>query len=130
MTPANEYLLLLPQGNVKPLRNKFRELGGFYNGLGYAFPAKSDSFLKELVASLPGAKIHRLPLAINQSFEAFQQSHKAAFFQEKLSEIDRQLLNWNAQHGLEDLSESGIDAAPIPNDQKQLARELLQEHDK
>jgi len=130
MTTSNEYLLLLPQGNVKSLQDKFREHGGFYNGLGYAFPTQSDSFLKELVASLPGTKIHRLPLGQNQSFAAFQQSHKAAFFQEKLLEIDRQLLSWKKQNGLEDISESGVDAAPIPAAQKQLARELLQEHDK
>ena len=36
---SNSYLILLPQGrNLRPLQDKFYEIGGFYNGIGYIFP--------------------------------------------------------------------------------------------
>lgn len=125
-----EYLLFIPQGNVRPLYEKFRALGGFYNGLGYVFQAKNEPFLKELVASLPKAKILKHPLGIGQSFSALQQTYKAAFYQEKLTEIDMQILLLRERHKLDDVSESSIGSASLSDDQKQTMLDLLQEKEK
>ncbi|MCE5316546.1 MAG: helicase RepA family protein [Parachlamydia sp.] len=124
---TNAYLLFTPNGNVQPLQDKFRELGGFYNGLGYAFPSKSEPFLKELVARLPKAKIHKLPLGEGQSFAAFQQTHKASFFQSELIKINKKLTSIGSELGLDDVSEDSVIAASILDSQKQTTLELLQE---
>ena len=87
----NEYLLLIPSGNIKPLQARFRELGGFYNGLGYAFPQKSETFLREIVSQLPDAKMYRFPLGNNGSFEALHQSHKTSFYQDRLLQVEKEI---------------------------------------
>ena len=127
---GDKYLFFIPKGNVHPLQDKFRELGGFYNELGYAFPSKSESFLKELVANLPNANIHKLPLGIGQSFESFQQAYKAAYFQEQLIKIENQILSFKNQNKLDDISEEGIASASISDDQKQAALELIQKKER
>jgi hypothetical protein len=124
----NSYLLFIPQGNVKAIQDKLKDLGGFYNGLGYAIPLKHESFLQKLLANLPKSKIHKLPLSPGQSFSSLQQSYKAAWFQEKLVEIDQQLISLRSQYQLEDLSEKTI--ATLSSEKKRNIVELLQEKEK
>ena len=63
----NHYCLLIAKGNLKPLREKFYEQGGFYNGVGYAFPAKNEEFVQQILSALPEAKILKLPIGIGQT---------------------------------------------------------------
>lgn len=122
-----EYLIFIPNGNVKPLNKKIRDLDGFYNGLGYIFPLENEPFVEELVSHFPQAKIHKLPLGPGQSFASLKQSHKAAWFQDKLVEIDKQILAFQSHYPLEDISEESIAKSNLSNDQKKILDELLQE---
>jgi len=127
-----EYLFFIPKGNVKPLQDKFRDLGGFWNEVGYAFPVKSESRLNELVACFPAARILKLPLADGQSFASYQQSHKAVFFQDKIIEIDKKMLNIKEQYKLvDDISEDIISrSSEIPGPIKESIIELIQEKER
>jgi hypothetical protein len=107
-----QYLFLLSQGNLTPLRETFRTLEGFWNGCGYAFPMQSESAVHRLIINLPNTRLHKLPLSEGQSFASYRQSHKAAFFQEKLIEIDKNLFVLKEQHRIvEDFTEEGISSS-------------------
>jgi len=89
--PETEYLLILSKRNLFPLRKNFNELGGFYNGLAYVFPSKSEKLLQDLVQLLPETKIHKLPLGLDQTFEDLRRSYKVYFYQEKLLKVDEKI---------------------------------------
>lgn len=103
------YLLLLSKKgkSLKPLKEKFRSLGGFYTGIGYAFPKKYLSIVQEIALSLE-EKLHEMPLAKGQTFASMQQSHKSSFFREKLYEIESSLLQYQQNLHLKDLSEQSL----------------------
>jgi hypothetical protein len=86
-----DYLLILSKGNLFPLREKFKEMEGFYNGLSYIFPARNEKILQELINPLPHTKIHKLPLGSNQSFKDLRNSYKTSFYQEKLLIVEERI---------------------------------------
>lgn len=101
------YWLLFSSGkSFKPLHEKFYGLGGFYNGIGYAFPEKSELPLKKLTEHLPDVKIHKMRLAQNETFESMKEAHKADFFREKLQEVERNILQKRGD--LPDFSEESL----------------------
>lgn len=122
----NHYCLLIAKGNLKPLREKFYEQGGFYNGIGYAFPAKNEEFLQQILSALPEAKILKLPIGIGQTFDSMRQSHKAAFFWEKFHEINMKILGFNFSG---EFSEEGIKSSNISEATKKTLLDLLQERE-
>jgi hypothetical protein len=122
----NHYCLLMAKGNLKPLREKFYEMGGFYTGIGYAFPAKNEEFIQQILSALPEAKIHKMPIGAGQTFDSIRQAHKASFFRDKLFEIDRQLLSLRSSFSGE-LSEESIQSADISEGQKKIFLDLLHE---
>ena len=89
-----EYLILLAQKgkSLKPLKEKFYEMNGFYNGIGYAFPIEQHDILKGIVKQLKDTKIIKSPLSEGQTFESMRQAHKASYFQEKLIKVENDLL--------------------------------------
>jgi|GEM_PF-1860456 len=127
-----EYLLLIPQGNIKPLHGKFRDLDGFWNGIGYAFPMKSASQLNAIAVSLPGIKIYKLPLAEGQSFASYQQSLKSAFFKDKLIETDKKIILLKEKYKIfDEISEEGISLSlSIPESDKESLLELIREKER
>lgn len=124
--------LFLPQTgkNLKPLKEKFRELGGFYNGIGYAFPLHQEDFLRQIVEHLPGVKIHKMTLESGQTFESFRQLHSTSYFREKLIKTEGELLSLQHSLALEDLSEESVIYLKLPEKQKDFAIALLQEREK
>lgn len=123
----NQYLLLLAKGNLMPLREKFYDNGGFYNGLGYAFSAKNEEFLQQIVAAMPEARIVKMPLTDGQNFDSLRQSHKVSYFRDKLFELDNRLLSIKEAQDLEEFSEEAINAANILDRQKASLIEMLRE---
>ena len=110
---SESYLLLITQNSLKPFRDKFREMGAIYTGIGYAFPKKEESFLKQLVSSLPKARLIAQPLLEGHSFDSLRQSHKANFFRDKLFSLEQELLVVREKYGLEEFSEIEILNAQI-----------------
>lgn len=125
----DHYCLLMAKGSLKPLRDKFYELGGFYTGIGYALTAKNEEFLRQIVAALPDARIVKMPIGEGQTFESIRQAFKAAHFREKLANIDHQLLSLRISNPLDEFSEESIKSSSMQEDQKKLLLDLLQEKD-
>ncbi len=81
MSESSYFLLLTKKDkSLKPLKKKFLELGGFYTGIGYAFPKKHVATLKDIAVILE-EKLYEMPLSKGQTFASLQQSHKSFFFQ-------------------------------------------------
>ena len=101
------YILLTTQGkSVKPLQKKIRELGGFYTGIGYAFPQDQEEAIRNITKHLSGAKIHKLPLGHGQSFSSVQQAYHASFFREKLFNLHSEILYLQSSINCEEISEA------------------------
>jgi hypothetical protein len=84
------YLLILADKNLRPLRGKLKELGGFFTGIGYAI-AQSKEAETATFCQLAGLKYHKQPLPLNHTFESFEQSHKTSFFRDKLISLEREI---------------------------------------
>lgn len=125
------YLLLLTRKgkSLKPLKEKFRSLNGFYTGIGYAFPKKHYSILKEIAESLEET-LHEMPLSKGQTFEIIQQSHKASFFLQKLYEIEHILLHYQQELRLEELSEQTLASTSLANPIKEKILDHLWEKER
>jgi len=126
----NMYLLLMANGNLQPLVEKFHEHEGFYTGIGYAFPFKSEAFLKQIVAELPNAKIMKMPMGDKQTFHSLRQTFKAAYFREKCVEIERQLFSAKELVDIEEVSENCVQNLSIPEKKKNHLLGLIQEKER
>ena len=126
----NAYLLLMAKGSLQPLAEKFNELEGFYTGIGYAFPSKNESFLRQIVNILPEAKIVTIPLTTSQNFQALKQSYKAAYFKERLIEIEKEVSSIHEIEQLEGLSESTIKASCLSEERKNYLLEIVYEKER
>lgn len=126
-----EYLLLLTRKrSVKPLVEKFHELKGFYNGLGYVFPKENRPLLHDLVKHLPDIEILSVPLPVGQTFETLKQSYKTSFFRDRLYDIDTSLFNIKIKYSLEEISEDYIQNNDLPFHIKEEILLLFQEKER
>ncbi|MBX9744353.1 MAG: helicase RepA family protein [Chlamydiales bacterium] len=123
----NQYSLLFARENLKPLRKKFYELGAFYTGIGYAFSSKHDAFLKQIVSTLPSARIIKLPMGEGQTFDSLKQAYKASFFREKLNELEIKLNAHASSLQLDNLSEESVNASSLPEEKKNFFLTMLEE---
>jgi replicative DNA helicase len=127
---ATDYLIVLSQGkSFKPLQERFNQLEGFYNGIGYVFPTKVESELRQLLSPL-NARILRMPLGEGQSFNSLRLSFKSVFFRDKLMEKELELLQLKAQLGLDELTEESVEASNIQDYRKKELVEALHECEK
>lgn len=127
---ATDYLIVLSQGkSFKPLQDRFNQLEGFYNGIGYVFPTKVESELRQLLSPL-NARILRMPLSEGQSFNSLRLSFKSAFFRDKLMEKEIELLQLKTHLGLDELTEESIEASNIQDYRKKELIEALHECEK
>lgn len=127
---ATDYLIVLSQGkSFKPLQDRFNQLEGFYNGIGYVFSTKVESELRQLLSPL-NARILRMPLGEGQSFNSLRLSFKSVFFRDKLMEKELELLQLKAQLGLDELTEESIEASSIQDYKKKELIEALHECEK
>ena len=85
-----DYLLVLADRNLRPLRGKLRELGAFFTGIGYAVAQTREADLASLCEKA-ALKYHRQPIPHGHTFESFQQSHKTSFFQDRLISLEREI---------------------------------------
>ncbi|MBS0607404.1 MAG: hypothetical protein JSR57_10685, partial [Verrucomicrobia bacterium] len=132
MSDSKFLLLLSQQGkSFKPINEKLKGLGAFYNGIGYAVPQKNEVILKQLVENLPDAKIIPMPLQQGQTFESYQISYKAAFFEERLIEVEDKLLLWRESFNFDDVDDSIVASSKILTDeQKEEIVDLLHQKEK
>lgn len=127
---ATDYLIVLSQGkSFKPLQDRFNQLEGFYNGIGYVFPTKVESELRQLLSPL-NAKILRMPLGEGQSFNSLRLSFKSVFFRDKLMEKEIELFQLKSHLGLDELTEESIEASNIQDYRKKELVEALHECEK
>lgn len=127
---TSSYLIVLSKGkNFKPLQEKFNQLGGFYNGIGYAFPEKSETELRKLLIPF-NAQILNMPLGEGQTFSSLCQSFKAVFFREKLSKKELELLQIKYQLNIDELTEESIASSNLQNDKKKEITDIIQECEK
>lgn len=130
MTP-NSYLILLPQGrNLRPLQDKFYEIGGFYNGIGYVFPFQKEQILKQIIRHLPDIKIRKMDLEKDHTFDSVRQIHNASYFRDKLFALDNKILSITHTYQLDELSEASLENLQLPSEQKTLFLEFIQEKEK
>lgn len=128
---TQSYLILLPHGrNLRPLQDKFYEIGGFYNGIGYVFPFQKEQILKQLIKHLPDIKIRKMDLEKNHTFDSIRQIHNASYFRDKLFALDNQILSITHTYQLDELSESNVESSQLPLEQKTQFLELIQEKEK
>jgi hypothetical protein len=128
---ANFYLILLSQGrNLRPLQDKFYEIGGFYNGIGYVFPLQKESALKQIIRSLPDIKIHKMSLEANHTFESLRQMYNASYFRDQLFLLDTKILSLMCDYRVDELSESSIENLHLPPEQKTLFLDLIHKKEK
>lgn len=85
------YLLILADRNLRPLKNKLKEFGAFFTGIGYAIEETKETEVAAF-CKLAGLTFHKQPLPSGYTFESFEQSHKTSFFQEKLISVEQKLL--------------------------------------
>ncbi len=86
-----EYLVLMGKGNLYPLKEKFKALGGFYTTFCWAFPSSSETALSEIIKHLPNIEINRLPLPIGVNLESYKQSFSSLFFRKKLKQVENEI---------------------------------------
>lgn len=130
MTP-NSYLILLPQGrNLRPLQDKFYEIGGFYNGIGYVFPFQKEQILKQIIRHLPDIKIRKMDLEKDHTFDSVRLIHNASYFRDKLFALDNKILSITHTYQLDELSEASLENLQLPSEQKTLFLEFIQEKEK
>jgi hypothetical protein len=122
-----EYLLLVG-GFLKPLRQKFLELGGYYNGLGYAFPKDKEEILHEMVSKIPGCVLVK-PSLDGESFEAIREDSEISFMRTRLYGVERQLWPFCSEHSmpLEELSRNDIESSDLLEPQKAELLSLFEE---
>ena len=127
-TTANEYLVLLIKSgkSLKPLKDQFYSLGGFYNGIGYAFPSSSETMISQIVKAL-GSRLIKMPLGSGQTFEQLKQAQKAIFFREKLIEAEQHLLVCRSDLNIDEITEETVIASSASDFKKEEAIELLHE---
>ena len=128
---VQSYLILLPQGrNLRPLQDKFYEIGGFYNGIGYVFPFQKEQILKQMIKHLPDIKIRKIDLEKNHTFDLIRQIHNASYFRDKLFALDSKISSTIHSYQLDELSESSVEKLLIPLKKKTQLLELIQEKEK
>lgn len=127
---ATDYLIVLSKGkSFKPLQERFNQLEGFYNGIGYVFPTKVESELRQLLSPL-NARILRMPLGEGQSFNSFRLSFKSVFFRDKLMEKELELLQLKSHLELDELTEESVEASNIQDYRKKELIEAIHECEK
>ncbi|QZA59460.1 AAA family ATPase [Candidatus Rhabdochlamydia porcellionis] len=127
----NSYLILLPHGrNLRPLQDKFYEIGGFYNGIGYVFPPQKEQILKQILKHLPDIKIRKVDLEKDHTFDSIRQMHNASYFRDKLFALDNKISSITRIYQLDELSEASIESLQLSLEQKTLFLELIQEREK
>lgn len=116
---SNQYLQILSkQGkSFKPLKEKFYEIGGFYNDIGYAFPAKNEHSLKQILEPL-NVKIHAQPLSEGQTFESLKQAHTTSRYKERLFKKEIELLHFKSTLGVDEITEDFIETLDLPDYKK------------
>ncbi len=124
---SNYFNLLLAKENLKPLREKFYEMGAFYTGIGYAFSPKHEDFLRQIVLALPAAQIVKLPMEERQTFESLKQIYKAAFFRGKLNDLEIQINAQERSLRLDEISEESVNASSLPDEKKNFLLAMLEE---
>lgn len=128
---VQSYLILLPQGkSLRPLQDKFYEIGGFYNGIGYVFPLRKEQILKQIIKHLPDIKIRRIDLERGHTFDSIRQAHNASYFRDKLFALDNKILSITHTCQLDDLSEDSLENSQLPPERKELLLEYIQEREK
>jgi len=85
-----DYLFILADQNLRPLKARLKEFGAFFTGIGYAICQSKESDVKAF-CELAGLKYHRQPIPFGHTFESFEQSHKASFFKDKLISLERDI---------------------------------------
>lgn len=85
-----DYLFILADQNLRPLKSKLKELGAFFTGIGYAICQSRELEVKAF-CQLAGLKYHRQPIPSGHTFESFEQSHKASFYRDKLITLEREI---------------------------------------
>lgn len=123
----SEYVLLLG-GNLFPLRARFVELGGYYNGLGYVFPKEKEEIVRSMISKIPGTVLVK-PSLDGKSFKAFREASTVSFLRTRLYGIDIQLLPFCAERSilLEELSEQDIESSDLPKSTQEGLLRLLEE---
>lgn len=130
MTP-NSYLILLSQGrNLRPLQEKFYEIGGFYNGIGYVFPSQKEQILKQIIEHLPDIKIRKMDLKTGHTFDSIRQTHNASYFRDKLLALDTKILSLMHAYQMDELSESNIEKLDLLPEEKTSFLDVMQEKEK
>ncbi len=126
----SDYVLLLG-GNFKPLHSRFRDLGGYYNGLGYAFPKEREGVLRNIIADMPGATLVKVPLE-GDTFESLHETHKIAFLRAKLLGVEMELRSFSTEAliPLDELTPEHIKFSSLLEYQKSDLLGLLDERDK
>lgn len=125
------YLLLLSRKgkSLQALKETFRELGGFYANIGYAFPKKSASFLREIAESI-NEKIYEMPLSEGETFESLKHGHKASFFMKRLCETELELLKYKKELKVEEISEEIVRSSNAHDERKEKILDVLYEHER
>lgn len=127
----NSYLILLCQGrNLRPLQEKFYEIGGFYNGIGYVFPSQKEQILKQIIKHLPDIKIRKMDLKTGHTFDSIRQTHNASYFRDKLLALDTKALSLMHAYQMDELSEDSIEKLDLSPEQKTSFLDVIQEKEK
>ena len=108
-----EYILLVG-GNLKPLHQRFLKLGGYYNGLGYAFPKEKEGVLREMVFRIPGSVLIK-PSLDGKSFTTVREENEISFLRTRLYGVEMQLWPFCSERSipLQELSRDDIEASGL-----------------
>lgn len=106
----SKYLLLLVKENqnFRPLVEKFRDLGAFFTGIGYAFPVQQEFALRDLIEDLPLTTVKKMPLKY-PTFKSFKQAQKASFLQDLLYKAEYSLAQLGLKLHLEEIHNLTLD---------------------
>ena len=113
---SDSYLILLHQGkDLRELQDKFYEMGGFYNGIGYLFPYDKKQELKKIIEHLPGIKIHQLNFEEGCTLDSMRQDFNKAYLLSKLFTLDSKISSLK----IDNMSEEDIENLNIHPKQKE-----------
>lgn len=88
------YVLLCPKCSIKHLNDEIRALGGFWNGIGYAFPPGTKELIREWYGGKPLIALIEIPW--EGTWEKYRQFCRNDW--EYVQSLEREFEIWVLKH--------------------------------
>lgn len=125
--PGKEYLVATGKGNLWPLKDRLKELRGFFTGDFWAFPIESETEIRKLLEPFKGIGVYTQPMNPGQTFESYRQIFKASFFKKRLKSVEEEIAREAKRLNIQEMSEETVGSTNIDKEERDEILNLLGE---